>query len=212
MDNINQKADELNLIKKIVIVLLEVPVFLSFILFFDFSWLFTFYIYVTPFLLIAIIYLARKRIHVERNFLSKDFFVFLGILFLWLYVYALMKQSTLYVLSIVYYPAFLEELNFRYIIPELLSGKTGMGKAIIIQSVLYMIFYAGLPILKPGSYPGIYEYIFFFDNFVMSIFYGSIYYLRESIYLDVTLHMSFYLIELFLTPATAWIATVLAPV
>ena len=212
MNNLDQTSTNLSTIKKIFIILLEVPVFLSFILFFDFSWLFTFYIYATPFLLICILYIARKNIHLEQNFLSRDFFVFLGILFLWLYIYALMRQPTLYVLSIAYYPAFLEELNFRYIIPELLSGKTGMGKAIIIQGVLYTIFYAGLPILKPGSYPGVYEYIFFFDNFVMSIFYGSIYYLRKSIYLDITLHMSFYLIEIFLTPATAWIATVLAPV
>jgi hypothetical protein len=211
-DNLDNTADSLGIGKKVLIVLLEVPIFFSFIFFFDFPILFTIYLYATPFLLIGIMLLARNRIHLQRNFLSKDFFILLGVVFLWLYIYGIMRQSELYVLSITYYPALLEELNFRFIIPELLSGNGKMGKAIVVQAVLYTLFYAGLPILQPGSYPGIYEYFFFFDNFAMSLFYGALYYLRKSIYIDVAIHMSFYLIEIFLNSSTAWIGAVLAPV
>jgi CAAX amino terminal protease family. len=190
----------------------EALIFGCFFFFFDYHILFFVYLYAAPFVFAMILYLFRTGLPVKKNFLSKDLLLLIAVIVAWLYVYALVKQSTVYVLSITYYPAILEELNFRFIIPEMLSRKTGMGKALIIQALLYTIFYMGLPVLKPGSYPGVYLYFFIFDNFATSLFYGAIYYLRKSIYLDIALHMSFYLIEIFLTTSTAWIGAALAPV
>ena len=195
-----------------IFLVFEALIFAFFFLFYNYSILFYLYLYSTPFLLGVIIYLFRKDMPVARNFLSKDIFVLIAVIVIWIYIYALIKQPTSYVFSITYYPAILEELNFRFVIPEVISRKTGIGRAIVIQSILYTVFYLGLPILRPGSYPGIYLYILLFDNFALSILYGAVYYLRRSIYLDVALHMSFYLVEIFLTASTAWIATVLAPV
>ena len=190
----------------------EALIFGSFFFFFDFHILFFVYLYTTPFVFAMILFLFRQKLPIKKNFLSKDVFLLLAVIVIWIYVYALLKQSTIYVLSITYYPAILEELNFRFLIPEILSRKTGMGKALVIQAVLYTIFYLGLPLLKPGSFPGVYLYFFIFDNFATSLLYGAIYYLRKSIYLDISLHMSFYLIEIFLTASTAWIGAALAPV
>lgn len=174
-----------------------------------------FYLYmvVTPFLFVVMsYYLTDVKKTISRTILSKDMVIFLVFLFAWLYIYSLTRNGLEYVFQTAYYPVFLEEYNFRFLMTRFLKRYVGEGRAIVIQAILYALAYASFLVYSPAGYPGLYAVFFVLDNFAMSCIYGAIYYLRKNIYIDISIHLSLYLMDVFLPASLGWLAYVSTPV
>lgn len=167
----------------------------------------------TPVLFVIMSYfLADVKISLKQVFLSKDIVIFISVLSAWLYIYAITRSGTDYVFQTLYYPAFLEEFNFRFLIVRFLSKYIGVGRSVIIQAVVYAAVYSSFLVYSPAGYPGLYSFFFVADNFAMSCIYGGIYYLRKNIYIDLSLHLSLYVMDVFLPASLGWLAYVSTPV
>ncbi len=142
---------------------------------------------------------------------SKDMVFFLSALFVWVYIFALVKQSVPYIFSTLYYPVIIEEMNFRYVITKYLSELTTPARAVGIQALLYALLYSGYLFMEPGAYPGLYAPLFIIDMISIGLVYGVIYYFRKNIYLDMTLHLSLWLFAAIVPPGLAWIPYTMAP-
>ncbi len=171
------------------------------------------YIGISPLIIVVLTYfIPELRKVAKRAFLSKDMVVFIAVLSLWLYLYDVRHLGVSSVFSFLYYPVLLEELNFRFIVIEFLSSYVSEGKAVVIQALMYAIFYSSFVIFYPGGYPGFYTPIFVLDNFAMAVIYGAIYYVRKNIYIPLTIHLSFYLLLVFLPLSFGWLGYVTTPV
>ena len=171
------------------------------------------YIFTAPVIIIVLIWLIPElRKKVKSLLVSKDLIIFVAVLAIWLYAYDVQHIGVSSVFSFLYYPVILEELNFRFIVIEFLKNYTSDGKAIICQALMYTLFYASFVIFYPNGYPGLYAPLFILDNFAMAIIYGAIYYLRKNIYLTTALHLSFYLLLVFLPLDLGWLGYVTTPV
>ena len=174
-----------------------------------------FYLYlsVTP-VLFAVLsyYLLDIRAVIQKVLLSRDLIVFAAIFVLWLYLYAVTRNGPSYVIETAYFPAFLEEFNFRFIVIRFLARYAGEGRAIIVQALLYTVAYGSYLVFAPAGYRGAYALLFVLDNFAMSCFYGAIYYLRKNVYFDLSIHMSLYLMDVFLPASLGWLAYTFTPV
>ncbi len=157
-------------------------------------------------------YLKDVRSTVGQMLQSRDLVIFIAVFFIWLYLYAISGNGTLFVLETSYFPVFLEEFNFRFIIIVFLKRYIGEGRAVIIQSLLYSVAYSNYLVFSPTGYPGLYLELFIIDNIAMACIYGAIYYLRKNIYIDISIHMSLYLMDVFLPASMGWIAYVSTPV
>ncbi len=171
------------------------------------------YLSVTPLLFVVISYsLPEIRNAVSATLLSKDFMILISVLLFWLYLYALTRNGPVYVFETAYYPVFLEEFNFRFLIIMFLQRRFPIGQAIIIQAVLYSLLYLSFILFQGPGYPGIFAELFMIDNFAMAVTYGAIYYFRKNFYIAAAVHMSLYLMDVFLPPSLGWIAYVTTPV
>ena len=171
------------------------------------------YLSVTPLLFVVISYsLPEIRNAVSATLLSKDFMILISVLLFWLYLYALTRNGPVYVFETAYYPVFLEEFNFRFLIIMFLQRRFPIGQAIIIQAVLYSLLYLSFILFQGPGYPGIFMELFMIDNFAMAVTYGAIYYFRKNFYIAAAVHMSLYLMDVFLPSSLGWIAYVTTPV
>ncbi len=172
-----------------------------------------FYIGITPLLfLFASVYFQDIRGSIFKVLVNKDLVVLIAAIFLWLFLFAATRNGPLYVFETAYYPVFLEQFNFRFLIITFLRRRFSFGQAIVLQGVLYAIFYASYIFFYPSGYPGPFLELFIIDNFSMAIVYGVLYYLRKNFYLAATLHMSLYLMSVFLPASLGWIPQVTTPV
>ncbi len=113
-----------------------------------------------------------------------------------------------------YYPVYFDEINFRFIIQRKQASLIGDGRAVIVQSALYMLFYSSIIVFESPGYPFPYNYLFLLDMFSMGIIYGLFYYLRKNIYLSLSLHFSLLAIldiAQFLPISTIWIPYTFSP-
>jgi len=171
------------------------------------------YIIIAPVIIVTLIFLIPqiKRI-TKKTFISKDMVIFISVLSLWIYIYAVKDIGISSIFSFLYYPVLLEELNFRFVVIEFLKHYTSEGKAVVIQAIMYMIFYSSFVIFYHAGYPGLYAPIFVLDNFAMAMIYGAIYYLRKNLYIPLSIHLSFYLLLVFLPLEFGWLGYVTTPV
>ena len=64
-----------------------------------------------------------------------------------------------------------EEINFRYVMINYLAPIARGGIAVILQALLYMVFYSTVLIASPGGYPGIFSEFFLIDMFSLGLIY-----------------------------------------
>lgn len=175
--------------------------------------IFDLYMTITPVCFFIMSYcLGEVKVSLRQALLNRDLVIFISILSIWLYVYAITRNGPDYVFQTLYYPAFLEEFNFRFLIIRFLSRYVGLGRSIVIQAAIYAAVYSNFLVYSPAGYPGMYSFFFVADNFAMSIIYGAIYYLRRNIYFDLTIHLSLYVMDVFLPASMGWLAYVSTPV
>lgn len=171
------------------------------------------YLGVTPLLFgLTSYYVPDIRKEIYGVLLHKDSIIFFSLIAIWLFLYAATKNGPLYVFETAYYPVFIEEFNFRFILIVLLRRKFAPGQAVIIQALLYAIFYSSFLVFYPSGFPGVFLELFLFDNFSMAILYGFIYYFRKNFYIPASIHMSLYLISVFLPASLGWIPQITTPV
>jgi len=171
------------------------------------------YISVTPLIIGVLIYLDRDlMIRLRFNFSPKDIVIIVSVVSGWLYIYAVYGYSLKYVFDTLYYPVMLEEFNFRFLVTNVLGKLIGLPRATVVQAFLYSLLYLSVLYYAPLGYPGIYFYLFPLDNFMMGLFYGALYMLRKSISTPMSLHLSLYLMDVFIPPALAFLPYTLSPV
>lgn len=171
------------------------------------------YLTVTPLLFIlATVYVEDVRKEVYRVFLHKDAIFFLSSIAIWLFLYAASRNGPMYVFETAYYPVLIEEINFRFILLVLLRRKFAAGQSVIIQAVLYTIFYSSFLLFYPSGFPGVFMELFLFDNFSMAIIYGFISHYRKNFYISSTIHMALYLVSVFLPASLGWFPQITTPV
>lgn len=173
-----------------------------------------FYLYIGlfPLFLFLLVYWSEPaKQKLKTLLLSKDLIIFISVLIVWIYIYALDKLSIPYIFSTLYFPVLIEELNFRFIITEYVSELTGLGRAVVIQAFMYTFLYAAYLILLPNSYPGLYGPFYLIDMLSIGLVYGAVYYIRKNLYIDIALHLSLWLMAAIVPFLLVWIPYTFAP-
>lgn len=176
------------------------------------AWPFYLYIGLFPIILFYLVYIsdhARKML--KTVFLSKDLIIFLVVISVWFYIYALEKISLGYIFSTLYFPVLIEELNFRFVITEYLTEVTTFARAVVLQAILYTLLYSSYLVVLPGAYPGLYGPFFFIDMLSVGLIYGVVYYLRRNLYIDISFHLSLWLMAGIIPYLLIWIPYTFAP-
>lgn len=173
-----------------------------------------FYLYVTlaPIFFFVLVYISdttRKKI--RELLVSKDLVILLAVLSFWIYIYALEKLSLPYIFSTLYFPVLVEEVNFRFIITNYLTEVTNLSRAVVIQAILYTILYSSYLVVLPGSYPGLYAPMFVVDMLSVGLIYGGVYYFRKNLYIDISFHLSLWLMAAVIPYLLVWIPYTFAP-
>lgn len=166
--------------------------------------LYTLYLIIVP-VLIGVTILQDTEI---RNVLigcltRKDWIIFVAALFVWGYLFALHGFSPLYMF---YELAFIDEFNFRFLVPTVLSHYISREMSVLVQALLFTALYANYIVFEPAAYPGLYAPLYLISIFAMGIIYGTVAYLRRNFYLDLVIHQSLYDIIYFSPPIPGWIA------
>lgn len=167
------------------------------------------YIYLSPVLLaVMVIFIPSLRSGLSRVLGSKDLFILFFVVVVWIYIWGLHHISPTY----LFYPiAFIDEINFRYVITDFTSSYTGKPKAIIVQAVLFMLLYSSYLIFESQGYPGFYALLYLVDMFSMGILYGAIYFVRKNIYMDVAIHLSLFAMIPIIPAYLGWIPYSMLP-
>ncbi len=164
----------------------------------------TYYIYLfgLPTLMAVIILLdSRLRQSAADSFMSVDFLFLAGTIAFWYLIYGGFGFGRGQVLLTLYAPVILEEVNFRFILMEYIGRKMTMEKAVLIQGLLFGIWYLYYELIYQGTYPDIFLSITFFLSMItIGIIYGAIYYVRKNVYIPMALHLSLLLMVLPISP------------
>ena len=173
-----------------------------------------FYLYVGlfPVIFLILVYLsdtARKKI--RDLVVSKDLVIFLIVISFWIYVYALEKLPIPYIFSTLYFPVLIEELNFRFVVTNYLAEVMSLPRAVVVQAFLYTILYSSYIVVLPGSYPGPYAPLFVIDMLSVGLIYGAVYYFRKNLYIDISFHLSLWLMAAVIPYLLVWIPYTFAP-
>lgn len=194
-------------------VFLEAAIFVMFYLIQVNVYFYYLYIGATPLLFfLASVYFKDIRGSIYRVLLNKDLIILISAIFIWLFLFAATHNGPLYVFETAYYPVFLEQFNFRFLIITFLRRRFTFGQSIVLQGLLYALFYSSFLLFYPSGFPGVFFELFIIDNFSMAIVYGVIYYFRKNFYIAATLHLSLYLISVFLPASLGWLPQVTTPV
>ncbi len=200
-------------IEKLLPFLLEAAIFAMFYLIQVNVYFYYLYIGATPLIFIfSSVHFSDVRGAIYKVLLNKDLVILATAILLWLFLFAATHNGPLYVFETAYYPVFLEEFNFRFLLITFLRRKYSLGQSIVIQGVLYALFYSSFLLFYPTGYPGVFFELFIIDNFSMAIVYGLLYYLRKNFYIAATLHLSLYLISVFLPASLGWFPQITTPV
>ena len=175
---------------------------------------FLYYLYLTltPLFMFILIYLrGNLRENLSKLMLSRDIIIFFVAISAWFYTYAVYRAGTSYLEVVLYAPVLLEEINFRYVMINYLAPIARGGIAVILQALLYMFFYSAVLIASPGGYPGIFAEFFLIDMFSIGLIYGSIYFLRKNIYIDMVIHFTLWAMIPFTPAWLIWLPYSMAP-
>ena len=170
------------------------------------------YLFLAPLFMVILIYMrGNLQENLRKLVLSRDIIIFMTVISAWFYVYAVYGASISYLEVVIYVPVFIEELNFRYVMITYLAPIVRRGMAVIIQAILYVTFYSVVLIASPGGYPGIFSEFFLIDMFSIGLIYGSLYFIRKNIYIDMALHFTLWAMIPFTPPWLAWLPYSMAP-
>ncbi|AKA48868.1 hypothetical protein IX51_06855 [uncultured archaeon] len=137
----------------------------------------------------------------RRAFISTDFLVLVGTISFWFFLYAFYGFGREQVLFALYAPVLLEEVNFRFVLIEYLGNALSREKAVIIQGILFGIWYAYYELFYQGTWPNVFlSVIFIFSMMSIGLIYGVVYYLRKSVYISMSIHLSLLLMALPIVP------------
>lgn len=173
-----------------------------------------FYLYVGLFppILFFLVYISDSaRRELKQLLLSKDMIILFSVISVWMYIYAIEKLSIAYIFSTLYFPVLIEELNFRYVITNYLAELMSLSKAVVVQAMFYTILYSSYIIILPGSYPGVYAPLFVLDMLSVGLIYGAVYYIRKNVYIDISFHLSLWLMAAVIPYLLVWIPYTFAP-
>ena len=143
---------------------------------------------------------------------SKDMIALMVIMVAWILVFAIAGQDTYQLF--LFYPVYLDEINFRFVIQRKVASYLGPGRAVVVQAVLFTLFYSSYFIFEVHGYPYPYNFLAIIDTFSMGIIYGLLYYFRKNIYWDLALHFSaigISYVAQFLPGYLIWLPYVLSP-
>lgn len=162
----------------------------------------------TPLIIGLMFYLNRDvAISGIKSLGNVDMFVFFTTVIAWMIIWAMHDLNPY---GIFWEQAFTDEVNFRLFLIPYLSRITTSGRAVIVQALLFTVYYSNYLVFMPGGFPGIYFYLFIFDIFSMGIIYGVIYLIRKSIYIDLSIHLSLYAMA-FIVVSLGWIPYLFLP-
>lgn len=165
--------------------------------------LYSLYLILVPLLIAAtILQDAEIRDTLIGSLEKKDWIIFIAALFVWGYLLALKGFSPI---DMFYELAFLDEFNFRFLVPTITSHYISREMSVVVQAFMFTALYANYLVFEPASYPGIYAPLYLISMFGMGILYGTIAYLRKNIYLDLVIHQSLFDIIYFSPPIPGWI-------
>ncbi len=149
-----------------------------------------FYVYLSPVLLVGLSFTdPRLRDRVTSLIVSRDAFILVAAFIVWGTVWLYLGLSPW---GILFPYAFIDELNFRFVVQNKVSEYLGNGRAVVVQSIAFTALYSSYVIFESSGYPGLFLPLFFVDMFGMGVLYGALYYLRKNIYWDVAVHLSLY--------------------
>ncbi|GGM78054.1 hypothetical protein GCM10007108_15290 [Thermogymnomonas acidicola] len=170
------------------------------------------YLLITPlFFVLCFIYVRDVRENLRGAFLNNWIWLLVAVIIVFVFAYIADRQPVSFIFSTAYYPVLIEDLNFRYIFPVYLGRRVGMGRAIVIQSIVYTVFYLSAVVMQPGAYPGAYSVLFVLDMFATGIFYGGLYYLKRNPYPAICAHLALYLMIPFVPASGGWFPYVVVP-
>ncbi|MCL4342532.1 MAG: CPBP family glutamic-type intramembrane protease [Candidatus Thermoplasmatota archaeon] len=167
-----------------------------------------FYAVLTP-VIIAWMFLSNRDMAGSwlKSLGNPDMFVLFFAILAWMYVFS---ASRINPYAIFWEQAFTDEFNFRLFLIPFLGKYVGKERATVIQSALFLLYYMGLLFFYPAGFPGIYYSLFIIDMFSMGVLYGVIYLVRNSIYIDLALHLSLYAMS-FVVVSLGWIPYLFLP-
>ncbi len=167
------------------------------------------YLAVVPILLMVTIASDPDLRKIAFQWMGHYDWVFLvAAIFIWGYLFAYFGFSPL---DLFYEIAFIDEINFRFLMYNVLCRYVSREKAVIIQGLLFALLYMSYYIFRPGAYPGIYGPLFVIDMVLMGLLYGFIVYFRKNLYLDLLLHLSLFDAIYFSPPIPGWIPYLMLP-
>ncbi|MCL4335122.1 MAG: CPBP family intramembrane metalloprotease [Candidatus Thermoplasmatota archaeon] len=166
-------------------------------------------IYLSPVLLIFLsCYDLDLRKALMNTLRSKDVFILIAAFTVWGFIFAYYGENAI---GMFYLPAIAQEINFRLVIFNFLRKYMSDFPAVILQALLFMVFYSNYVIFEPEGWPGIQLPIYLIDMLIMGIIYGALYYIRKSIYIDIILHNSLFDLILVLPAFLGFIPYTMLP-
>ncbi len=132
---------------------------------------------------------------------------FFGIVF-WAYAIFVTQvnithEELLYLIEIIYFPAFVEQFNFSVIGVEIGSTILKKGSAALLAVFFYGLYYFVILINDVRGFPGIYFWFFILDSVGVGIIYITLYSVSKSIWLPMIVEISFIMSVIFIPPLPA---------
>lgn len=191
-------------LKPLHFVILEALIFVLYYIFTILVNYDTYLIYLVgiPAVMVVIILMDQTLVrNLSRSFVATDFLVLVTTLSFWFFLYAYYGFGRDQVLVTLYAPVIIEEVNFRFIMMEYIGKHIGMEKALVIQALLFGLWYGYYELFYQGTYPNIFlSFVFIVSMISIGAVYGVIYYFRKNIYITMSLHLSFLLLALPIVP------------
>lgn len=191
-------------LKPVYFVILEALIFTLYYIFTIFVNNDTYLLYLIgiPGIMGAIILLDRTLTEsLSRAFVATDFIVLVATLSFWFFLYAYYGFGRDQVLVTLYAPVIIEEVNFRFIMMEYIGRHIGREKALVIQALLFGLWYGYYELFYQGTYPNIFlSFVFIVSMVSIGAVYGVIYYFRKNVYITMSLHLSLLLLALPVVP------------
>lgn len=134
--------------------------------------------------------------------------LFLTVLVFWAYgifVVEVNISSTeiTYLMEIIYFPVFVEQFNFSVIGVEIGSTLLKRGTAAFLSVIFYGLYYLVILINDARGFPGIYFWFFILDSVGVGVIYIFLYTASKSIWVPMSLEISFLMSVIFIPPLPA---------
>ncbi len=115
-------------------------------------------------------------------------------------------------LLVILYPVLTEEFAFRYVLQKKLLKNVFWLNAIIIQGIVYAIYYSRLLVVGGGvGFPFPYNFLMIISVLSMGLLYGFLTHATRNIYLSATIHFSIWALFPIMVVISPAAASILVP-